>query len=209
LSRYAVIYDACILYPAPLRDLLVQLATANLFRAQWTDQIHEEWISNLSANRPDIPRSALERTKDLMNKAVMDPLVTGYEKLVSTFVLPDPDDRHVLAAAVHARADAIVTFNIADFPDDILRSQNLEAIHPDDFITYQFDLNEAAVISAANAVCRRLRNPQKTGREYLDILLKQRLPKTVAMLRPYETLISTIPQSEEGEAVRKISRQEP
>jgi hypothetical protein len=122
-------------------------------------------------------------------------------------VLPDPDDRHVLAAAVHARADAIITFNRIDFPDEVLRPQNLEAIHPDDFLTFQLDLNEAAVIGAANAVCRRLTKPPKSGQEYLDILLKQRLPKTVAMLRPYQSLISTIPTIETGEAVRGSPRQ--
>jgi predicted nucleic acid-binding protein len=189
VSRYAVIYDACVLYPAPLRDLLIQLATANLFRAQWTDKIQEEWISNLLADRRDLDRSALERTRELMNTAVMDSIVSGYEHLIDGIVLPDPDDRHVVAAAVHARADAIVTYNLRDFPEEILKSLNLEAIHPDDFLTYQFDLSDAAVIQAASAICRRLRNPGKSGTDYLDALLVQRLPKTVAVLRPFQSII--------------------
>lgn len=133
-----------------------------------------------------------------MNKAVMDSCVTGYEHLIGTITLPDPDDRHVVAAAMHAKADAIVTFNLQDFPAAALEPLHLEAIHPDDFMTYQLDLCEAAILAAANNVCRRLRNPPKTGKQYLDALLACGLPKTVAALRPYEEIISrpsTPPQS--------------
>jgi predicted nucleic acid-binding protein len=174
------------LYPAPLRDLLVQLATANLFRAQWTEEIHTEWIEGLLKKEPQRDRRKLERTKQLMNSAIMDSCVTGYEYLTGSIAIPDLDDRHVVAAAIHAKANAIVTFNLKDFPAIALGPLNLEAIHPDDFITYQLDLNEAAVIASATACCRRLRNPPKTGKAYLDTLLMQGLPKTVAALRPFE-----------------------
>ena len=79
MARYTVIYDASVLYPAPLRDLLLQLATANLLRAKWTNKIHDEWIENLLENRADIDRAALARTRHLMNIAVPNCLVTGYE----------------------------------------------------------------------------------------------------------------------------------
>ena len=189
MARYAVIYDACVLYPAPLRDFLIQLATADLFRAQWTEKIHDEWISKLIAQCPSLDRSKLERTKELMNNAVPDSVVTGYEHLIDSIHLKDVDDRHVVAAALHAKADAIVTFNLKDFLPGDLKPLNLEAIHPDDFLTYQFDLSDAAVIQAASAVCRRLQHPKKSGKDYLDKLLAQRLPKTAAALRPYESII--------------------
>ena len=124
-----------------------------------------------------------------MNNAVPDSIVHGYEHLIGTVILPDPHDRHVVAAAIHARADAIVTFNLKDFPKDVHKSLNIEAVHPDDFLTYQIDLSEAAVVQSASAVCRRLRRPLRTGREYLDALLVQGLPKTVAALRPFERII--------------------
>jgi hypothetical protein len=146
-------------------------------------------MSNLLEKRPELEQSKLERTRELMNRAVPDCLVHGYEHLVEAVTLPDADDRHIVAAAIHARADAIVTFNLKDFPVAILKPLNLEAIHPDDFLTYQFDLSEAAVIQAASAVCRRLQHPRKSGREYLDALLVQGLPKTVAALRPFEAII--------------------
>jgi len=104
LASYTVVYDACVLYPAPLRDFLMELAAGGLFRAKWSDEIHEEWISNLLANRSDLERA---KTRDLMNRSVMDCLVSGYEHLIPAIQCPDPDDRHVIAAAIHARADSL------------------------------------------------------------------------------------------------------
>ena len=112
----AVIYDANVLYPAPLRDLLIRVAMAGLVRARWTDAIHEEWIRNLLRNRPDLGAEQLKRTRQLMDRAVPDCLVIGYEGLIDGLRLPDMDDRHVLAAAIHARATLILTLNVRDFP---------------------------------------------------------------------------------------------
>jgi predicted nucleic acid-binding protein len=193
MAKYAVIYDACVLYPAPLRDLLLELAAASLFRAQWTDEIQEEWIRALLRERGADAEPLLRRTKELMNTAVTDANVTGYEPLISSITLPDANDCHVVAAAIKAKADGIVTFNLKHFPASTLEALHLEAIHPDDFISAQIDLTDAAVIQAATRCCRRLKNPPKTGREYLDTLQKQRLPKTVAALRPYEELICPSP----------------
>lgn len=150
------------LYPAPLRDLLIRLAMENLFLARWTDRIHDEWTRNVLAARPDLKPEQLARTRTLMNAAVPDALVTGYESLIDGLSLPDPDDRHVLAAAVRARADAIVTFNLADFPADALAPLRVEAIHPDDFIVSQFDLNPPAVCRAVRNQRASLRNPPQT-----------------------------------------------
>ena len=167
----------------------MQLATANLFRARWTDQIHEEWITSLLKNRADLKSEQLERTKELMNRAVLDCLVSGHEYLIPTIELPDPNDRHVVAAAIRAGANAIVTANLNDFPPHALAPHDIEAIHPDDFITYQTDLNEAAVVTAAQICRRRLKGPEKSVDQYLGILLAQPLPKTVAFLKGYAKML--------------------
>lgn len=167
MSKFTVVYDACVLYPAPLRDLLMELALADLFRAKWTDRIHEEWISNLLENRPDLTREQLERTRSLMNSCVRDCLVENYASFESVCELPDPNDRHVLAAAIQAKADAIVTANIKDFPESALSKFSIEAIHPDDFINYQIGLSSAAVCGAAKRCRERLKSPPKTVEEYL------------------------------------------
>ena len=83
--------------PAPLRDLLLELAVSDLFRAKWSASVHEEWIRALLRSRPDLTAERLERTRRLMDAHVRDALVTGFEDLIGEIVLPDPDDRHVLA----------------------------------------------------------------------------------------------------------------
>jgi len=189
LARYTVLYDACVLYPAPLRDLLMQLATADLFRAKWTDAIHGEWMRNVLRARPDIKPEQLDRTRRLMDRAIMDCLVTGYEYLIPSIVLPDEKDRHIAAAAIHARADAIVTYNVKDFPADALAKFNLEAIHPDDFINYQIDLDVASVVIAAQRCRKRLRNPPREATEYLNTLEALQLPKSIGRLRQYVSIL--------------------
>ena len=125
------VLDACVLYPAPLRDLLLSLAAEGVYHARWTRCIQDEWIRKLSANRPDLHRQALDRTVALMNTAIRDSIIENFEQLIDTLALPDPDDRHVLAAAIAGQAATIVTFNIKDFPTTC----GVPAIHPDDFIT--------------------------------------------------------------------------
>lgn len=182
-SNFTVLYDSCVLYSNYLRDILIQLALADLFRAKWTDLIHDEWIRNLVINRPDIPMERLLQVKDLMNSQVRDSLVTNFEQLIPTLTLPDPNDRHVLAAAIVGRASQIITFNLKDFPRDILNRYNLEALHPDDFIANLIDLRPLTVINEVEVVRNRLRYPPKTFDEYLQILLKQGLPLSVGMLK--------------------------
>jgi len=189
MASFTALYDACTLYPAPLRDLLMHLALTDLFRARWTDRIHDEWIRSLLEDRPDLKREQLERTRFLMNAHVRDCLVTGYEDLIEELTLPDPDDRHVLAAAIRGAASVIVTFNLDDFPPESLRRFGIEAQHPDEFVTRLIDLAPADVCAAAKRHRASLKNPPKTVDEYLGALAQQRLPETVARLREFKELI--------------------
>jgi hypothetical protein len=181
VGNYSVIYDACVLYPAPLRDLLMYLALTGLYKARWSDAIHDEWMRNVLARRPDLKPWQLDRTRQLMDSHVQDAIVTGYESIIDRLTLPDLDDRHVFAAAIHSRSDAIITFNLKDFPVDVLAEYNVEAIHPDDFVRYQIDLDESAVCKAINRLRKGLKNPPKKPDEYLAILQKQGLPQTAAI----------------------------
>lgn len=186
--RFVVIYDACVLYPAPLRDLLIRLAVTGLFAARWTREIHSEWSRNLIADRPELA-DRLSRTIELMDKAVPDSLVTGHEALIDTLTLPDPDDRHVLAAAIRAGAQLIVTFNLKDFPADTLAPFGVEAVHPDDFVSQQFDLNEARILAAVKDHRASLKNPPKSVDEYLDTLEARGLVVTVDRLRQFRGML--------------------
>ncbi|WP_284339987.1 PIN domain-containing protein [Devosia nitrariae] len=182
-------YDACVPYPAPLRDILMELAGTGLFRAKWSARIHDEWTRNLLVNRQDLNPEKLARTVELMNDAVPDCLVEGYEDMIEGLVLPDPDDRHVLAAAIHSSCDAIITMNLQDFPTKHVGKYDIEVLHPDDFIFNQFGLDTAAVLNSVQRCRARLRKPPKSAAEFLERLEAQGLPKTVAELRPFESVI--------------------
>ncbi len=180
---FVVIYDACVLYPAPLRDLLLRVARTGLVRARWTERILDECFENLMANRPDLQADALLRTRALMNQAVPDCLVEGYEALIDGLELPDLNDRHVLAAAVRGRAQMIVTANLADFPAERLARYGLEALHPDDFLLAQIDLAPGAIVNILHAQAAALKNPPRSVGELLDTLQDCGLVQAVAKLR--------------------------
>ena len=187
--QFTAVYDACVLYPAPLRDFLMWLGLSGQFHARWTSEIHEEWKRNLLRNRPDLTADQLNRTVALMNQAIPGGLVTGYEGLIGDLSLPDPDDRHVLAAAIHCNARVIVTFNEKDFPASALKPFGVEAQHPDVFIKNLFELDQAVVVSAAQRQRAQLKNPPLSVENYLDILLRQGLVQTTRALAAYRAFL--------------------
>ena len=189
MTGFTVLVDACVLYPAPLRDLVMHLAVVDMFRARWSDAIHEEWMGNLLRNRPELKREQLERTRCLMDEHARDALVTGYGPLVEGLTLPDPDDRHVLAAAIRCGADLILTFNLKDFPSSALAPFGLEAQHPDTFFLNQFTLDQSKVLVAVKRQREQLKNPPRLPLEFLDKLEQQQLPMFVAQLRRFADVI--------------------
>jgi PIN domain len=189
MSQYTVLLDANVLYPAPMRDLLMELAVTDLFKAKWTADIHREWIEALLRNEPKRDRTVLERTRDLMDKATRDCLVTGYEVLIPTLTLPDKDDRHVLATAIVGRCDVIVTQNLKHFPDKTLTAFGIEAQHPDEFLSNHLNLAPGVFCSAVRKVRGRLKNPIYSVEEYLGNLAQQGLVATVADLGQFSGLL--------------------
>lgn len=187
-SQFTVIIDSCVLYAAPVRDLTLQLASEGLFRVRWTLKIQDEWKTNLLKNRPDLKREQLERTCELMNKSILNCLVKDYEELATGIILPDPNDAHVVAAALKSQAQIIVTDNLKDFPDKVLEKYQIEAQHPDTFLRSQLHLYLPAFLSSVKVVRARLKNPPKTANEYLFTLF-QHLPQTVNILKQYADLI--------------------
>lgn len=163
----------------------MRLALTDLFQAKWSARVHEEWMSALLRERLDLTREQLDRTRRLMDAHVRDALVHNFEDLIESLHLPDPDDRHVLAAAIRGRADIILTRNLRDFPPNALDPLGIEAWHPDDFIAYLIDLAPNTVVIAAAEHRASLKNPPKTVAEYFTTLEDQGLPQTVMALRSY------------------------
>ena len=182
MATFTALLDACVLYPAPLRDFFMRLAVTDAFRARWSENIHDEWSRSVLANRPDLTLKQLTHTKELMNSHVRDCLVSGYEELIAGLRLPDSDDRHVLAAAIRCSAAVIVTFNLKDFPEASLARYEIEAQHPDDFVCHLIDLDPAAVRTAFQKQLASLRRPPQTCDELLANLRKVGLPKAMSIL---------------------------
>jgi hypothetical protein len=169
--------------------MLMHLALTDLFHAKWTNEIHDEWIRNVLANRSDLKKSQLERTRELMNSNVRDCLVEGYEKLIPSLTLPDPNDRHVLAAAIRSSSSVIVTFNLKDFPSKAIREYGIEAQHPDIFLNHLIDLSPQVFCSAVRRQRLSLKNPPKNTDEYLKILKEQSLTLTATKLTEFMDMI--------------------
>ena len=183
-TSFTVLYDASVLYPTPLRDLLMRVAVKGLVRAKWTDEIQEEWLRNLLEQRSDLEEQRLRRTQQLMGRALPDARVAGYEALIKGLELPDPDDRHVLAAAIRAGAQVVVTENVRHFPATTLAQYGIEAERPDDFLLGLIDTDQHLFVEAVRAQLATLTNPQKTKDELLETLRQSGLVQTVAALRP-------------------------
>lgn len=189
MANFTALLDANVLYPARLRNLLIRLAMSKLFRARWTAQIQDEWIRNLAIKYADLPAERLARTRQLMEIAIPEALVTEYEPMIAGLSLPDSDDRHVLAAAIRCHAGVIVTCNLRHFPAHTLTAYGIEAQHPDTFIAHLADLSLPAVCKAVHDARRDLRQPPVSIDELLNSYLALGLAETVAALSPMRELL--------------------
>jgi predicted nucleic acid-binding protein len=145
--------------PSTLRDTVLALAHRGLFQPLWSERILEETRRNILAKRPNVVPARLDRTFVLMRSAFDGACVENFEPLETGLWLPDPDDRHVLAAAVVGGAQAIVTKNLKDFPAAALRPFDMEAVHPDDFLLDQLDLAPRVVVGGLHDQVGRFKNP--------------------------------------------------
>ena len=181
--------DACVLYPPVLRNLLMWLAAGGVYRPRWSNLIHEEWIRNVLADRPGITPAQLARTRDLMNRTDALALVTGYEALIPTLRLPDADDRHVLAAAIHTNAAFLVTFNLRDFPASALAPFGIQALHPDVFLCSLFDAAPEKFLAAVAKHRASLTRPPETADEYLTALRLNRITRLASRLETHRNVL--------------------
>lgn len=177
-----VVLDACVLYPAGLRSLMMWLAVHGLIRPKWSEQIHEEWMRNVLKDRPDLTRTQLERTRRLMDEHGGDCLVMGHEQHIASLTLPDMDDRHVVAAGIEAGADAIITWNLGDFPTEVVEGCGIEVRTPDQLVGALLDTRATEVLAAMRQHRESLKNPPKSAADYLETLKLQGLRESVERL---------------------------
>ncbi len=183
--RTVAVLDACVLFAAAPRDVLLELAGAGAFHPKWTEEIHSEWMRGLARARPDIPRAKLEALRCAIDAAAPDCLVRGHLPLVPKLSLPDRTDRHVLAAAVHCNADLIVTLNVRHFPSSILAAHRIGAVTPDRLVASMFERSPSVVCGAVRRMRARLRSPPCSALALLDLLARHGLPESARLLRPH------------------------
>ena len=168
---YRAVLDACVLFPFSLRDTLLRLAEVELYDPLWSDRILEEMKRNVLAERAEVTEAQMERMVGLMNGAFEDALVEA--DAIATLVdsmTNDPKDRHVLAAALAAGADGIVTDNLADFPPAACEPFGITVASADEFLCVLADMDEGAVKESLVRQADALKNPPQSPSELLDVL---------------------------------------
>jgi predicted nucleic acid-binding protein len=179
LATFAALFDANVLASIRITDLSIRLARTGLFKIHWSDMIHDEWSRAVAKLHPHLTQEQITRRRSQMDHAMPQAMVAGFEQLISGLTLPDPDDRHVLAATLTAKADVIVTFNLKDFPSDVLDPFGIEAQHPDVFLSYQRTLDETRFLRIVKEAREALNEPPLSADEYIEGLRRQGL-QTVA-----------------------------
>jgi len=183
MSNFVAVLDANVLYSYPLTSVLLELAELRLYRPIWSDDIQDEWLRAAKRNHPKISPEKLDRRRAAMDEALPDACIKGYRQLIDVLKLPDPNDRHVLAAAIRANAEVIVTFNEKDFPEDALEEYGLITQHPDTFLRHLIDLAPDPVRVRIAEMVNALKNPPMTIESYISILERHSLPESAAALR--------------------------
>lgn len=189
-ARYTALLDACVLYPIAVADALMSLATEGLFAAKWTTRIEAEWMRSLQIDRPDL-EGKLGTRRDSMRDAVPDWEVPedAWRPLEKSLQLPDPEDVHVLAAAIAGHADCIVTANTRDFPGDVVTPYGIEVVDPDTFLVNQWDLDPLVAIAAFKRMRARRQKPESTPEDFANALERNGLVVTAERLRSAIELI--------------------
>lgn len=179
---FIVVYDANVLVGNTQRDLMVRIAQTTLIQAKWTDRILDEAMAAVQKSRPDILPERLARTRALMIDAVPDCIVSGHEPLIDGLHLRDPDDHHVLAAAIQSGAQVIVTAD-KDFTAADLAPWNIEAKHPDDFVLDQIDINDRVIWTCVQLIANSRQGRPETVEDVLSQLERSGLVRSAAALR--------------------------
>lgn len=188
--RFTALLDACVQFSMASCDALMSVAATGIYAAKWTRRIEDEWMRNLAAFK-GVPQETFERRRDFMRRVCPDWEVEAesWESLVDCIKLPDENDRHVLAAAIAGHADCIVTNNLKDFPSSALAPLGIEALHPDDFLVAQLELEPLKVLPAFKKMRARLKNPECTPEVFAAAMERNGLTQTAEYLRQASELI--------------------
>ena len=189
LEVLAALLDTNILYPAGMRDIFIQLAVQDMYRPKWSADIFREWMRiDRRNNRKHDPAKVL-RTQQQLNALDFAARIDHHQYLINDLVLPDLDDRHVLAAAIRGECDVIVTQNLKHFPDHVMEQYDIRALNADSFLQLLLETNTSGFLTSVRAILEKLNNPPLTLEKYLALRQRDGLEETVKRLRQYAHLL--------------------
>ena len=177
-----ILVDACVLHSACCRDILIQCDIDGHFRLRWTKLILAETQHSILRRRPDLNSTQIRRTFKLMNRACPDALQISDKQPHPRLNLPDPNDNHILAAAINTNSEIILTFNLKDFPSGILNQYKIKAQHPDDWLNKFYQSKPSDLLSSLEKCRTRLRSPTLNIREYKSELKKCGLSRLSSLI---------------------------
>lgn len=174
--------DANVLYSALLRDLVLRLAVERVCQVHWSAEVQHEWKRHL-VDDAGYAEAVIARTQARMDAAFPQARVTGYEGLIPELSLPDPADCHVLAAAVQARVSVLVTFNLKDFPPEVLAGHGLLPLHPDVLLPRLWAESPDGFRQALQRLMGALKAPPMGLEDIAAALANLQMPRTALLLR--------------------------
>ncbi len=182
-NKYTIkcVLDTNVIYPLWLRDILLWFAFYDLFIPKWSSSIFDEWIRVM--HRKGISHAEALRRVKVMNDAFPDAQVKNYESFIPSLDLPDPNDRHVLAAAIRSNSSLIITRNLKDFPSIILNPFGIQAVSPDLFLSVLVKIYPIQTVQAFRKLVKNKTKPSFTEEEVLLIFQKNNLIKTVKEMK--------------------------
>ena len=179
---FPAFFDACALYGATLNDVILRLADGGAYRALWSDGVLDEVRRNVIDD--GYQAAEIDRRLNTMREYFPDAIVNGYGDLVETMTC-HPKDRHVLAAAVRANADVLVTFNLKDFPPESTHAFEVEIVHPDEFLLDQLDLYPGLVLRTIRELSEDYDSPPMSIDDVLNVLSRAGVPRFAAEARRF------------------------
>lgn len=168
--------DACVLVPIALADTLLRVAERELYRPLWSERILNEAADAILEIHPELESSDVSKRFGAMKNTFKEASVEGWEIFQELIALPDPDDCHVVAAAVRGQADAIVTANLRDFPEETLAPLDIAVVSPDVFLLDQLDLAPRVVLDVLLEQAAYTLNPALTPTDLIARLDRAGVP---------------------------------
>lgn len=182
MATFPALFDTNVLFGFHLNDVVLGLAERGVFRPLWSEAILEELSRNLAEH--GVPEARISRRLTAMQRAFPDAMVEGFEDIIEQMT-NHPKDRHVLAAAVRANCEVLVTFNLKDFPDDSVRSYDIEVVHPDKFLLDQLDLYPGPTVGVLRQLIADYSSPTLEMEDLLIRLSDAGVPDFASAVRRY------------------------